>query len=131
MVDATDKRSLLKVAALVAVAAGAGVVNGILGTGAGTVLYFLFRKTAGNRGGSSPKDCFCAAMAAVFPISLISAATYPESVTGGDGLLLPLIIPAALGGLLGAAISEKADSDVLKKTFAVIVSAGGAYMLFG
>ncbi|MBQ2468421.1 MAG: sulfite exporter TauE/SafE family protein, partial [Clostridia bacterium] len=70
------------------------------------------------------------AMAAVFPVSLLSLLTYSGSAAG-DGLLFSLLIPGALGGLLGAFLSGRIGRKTLKKVFAAVVIFGGAYMIAG
>ncbi len=131
MVSRPSRSAIGKTLFLTLGALSAGVVNGLLGTGAGTALYFLYRRAKKSAGGGGAKECFCAAMTAVLPLSLLSALTYSREAADGTGLLLPLIVPAALGGLLGAAISERARPDALRLAFSLIVTFGGVYMLFG
>ena len=108
----------------------AGVVNGLLGTGAGTVFFFITQRIYRDDPGIGAEDCFACAMAAVFPVSLLSLFTYP-SVNAGSDLLPALLIPAALGGLLGAFLSGRIGRKTLKKVFAAVVIFGGAYMIAG
>ena len=131
MVSRPSGSAIGKTLVLTLGALSAGAVNGLLGTGAGTVLYFLYRRAKKGADGGGAKECFCAAMTAVLPLSLLSALTYSREAADGTGLLLPLIVPAALGGLLGAAISERARPDALRLAFSLIVTFGGVYMLFG
>lgn len=104
----------------------AGVVNGLLGTGAGIVLTFIFAKICADY---SPKDCFVSAMAAVIPISVFSLFTY-----GGAGefdiiYMISVVIPAALGGLLGAYIGARARAEHLRRIFALLVIWAGVKMI--
>lgn len=110
-------------------ALSAGVLNGLLGTGAGTVFYLIAKRIYGNDPEVGADDCFALAMAAVFPVSLLSLVTYPSGEAGD--LLLPLLIPGALGGICGAFLSGRLGQKTLKKLFAAVVVFGGAYMLFG
>ena len=108
----------------------AGVVNGMLGTGAGTVFFLISRRLYKNDSSVGAKDCFALAMTAVFPVSLLSLVTYAEGGPSGD-LLFPLLLPAAAGGLLGAFLSDRIGQKTLKKIFAAVVVFGGAYMIVG
>ena len=108
----------------------AGIVNGLLGTGAGTVFFLITQKLYRTDGDVGAKDCFACAMAAVVPVSLLSLVNYPADAAGGD-LLLPLLIPGAVGGLLGALLSDRIGQKTLKKIFAAVTVFGGAYMIAG
>jgi uncharacterized membrane protein YfcA len=117
-------------ALLLAVLGGlfAGCVNGLLGTGAGTVFFLLAERIYRDDPDVGAKDCFALAMAAVFPVSLASLLTYSPEGTD-SGLLFTLIVPGALGGLLGAFLSRRIGQKALKKAFAAVVAFGGAYMV--
>ncbi len=121
-------RASLSLAALGALFAG--TVNGLLGTGAGTVFFLVAQRIYRDDPEIGAEDCFACAMAAVFPVSLLSLLTYPQSAAGED-ILLSLLIPVSLGGLLGAFLSEKIGRGALKKIFAAVVIFGGAYMIAG
>ena len=108
----------------------AGAVNGLLGTGAGTVFFLVAQRIFRDDPGTDAKDSFACAMAAVFPVSLISLFTYPQEKAAGD-LAPVLLIPAALGGLLGAFLSDRIGQTALKKIFAAVAVFGGAYMIVG
>ena len=103
----------------------AGIVNGVLGTGAGTVFFLVMRRIFRDSDDVSPKDCFAASMTAVLPVSLMSLFTYTGEATESGDLLLTLVLPGAAGGLLGAFLSDRLAQKTLKKIF------GGAYMVFG
>lgn len=104
----------------------AGVINGLLGTGAGIVLTFIFTYICGNY---SPKDSLVSAMAAVVPISLFSLFSYRELGVLNAGLLLSVALPAALGGLAGAYIGTRVKAVLLQKIFAVLVIWAGVKMI--
>lgn len=109
----------------------AGIVNGVLGTGAGTVFFLVMRRIFRDSDDVSPKDCFAASMTAVLPVSLMSLFTYAGEATESGDLLLTLVLPGAAGGLLGAFLSDRLAQKTLKKIFAAVVIFGGAYMVFG
>ncbi len=119
---------VLSFAAAAAGAVAAGAVNGLIGSGAGTVFYFVCR-SLGKKGGDAGKDHFAAAMAAVLPISLLSLTTYPPAAAGDPNVLFTLILPGAAGGLLGAFLSDKMKSGTLSRIFAALTVFGGIYMI--
>ena len=106
----------------------AGAVNGILGTGAGTVFYFVCLAVSGGDGDTS-KDNLSTAMAAVFPLSVISLFTYRGVGAMGAGEFFTLVLPSAAGGLAGALFAEKMRGKVLKSVFAAVSVAGGINMI--
>ena len=108
----------------------AGAVNGLLGTGAGTVFFLISRRLYKDDASVGAKDSFALAMTAVFPVSLLSLFTYAGDGPAG-GLFFPLLLPAAAGGLLGAFLSDRIGQKTLKKIFAAVVVFGGAYMIAG
>ncbi len=117
-----------KLAVAAAGSVAAGVVNGILGTGAGTVFYFVcfavFRDPS-----DRSKDFLATAMAAVFPLSAISLFTYPGALSDDSRAFFTLILPAAAGGLAGALLADKMQSKILKSLFAAVSVAGGINMI--
>ncbi len=121
----TKQIFLLTLCALSGLAAG--VINGFLGTGGGIIIIFelglIFPQ-------SDIKTRFVTAIAVILPMSAVSAIMYK---TGGsltsDGLLFYLI-PAAIGGYVGARLLDKLNPNALKKVFAAILAIGGAVMIF-
>ena len=67
-------------------------------------------------------------MATVLPMTLLSALIYERS--GGVFLSsAPYIIPAALGGLCGAALFGRIKTGALKTAFSVMLAVSGALIL--
>ena len=106
----------------------AGVINGILGTGAGTVFYFVCLAVSGGDGDRS-KDDLSTAMAAVFPLSAVSLFTYRAAGAADAMSFFTLVLPAFAGGLAGAHFAGKMRGRVLKSVFAAVSVAGGINML--
>ena len=126
-----DKSRRLSGAAKFAVAALgsslAGAVNGILGTGAGTVFYFICLVISGG-GDDRSQDHLATAMAAVFPLSAISLFTYSGASATDPLSFFTLILPAAAGGLAGALLAGKMRGRILRSLFAAVSVAGGINM---
>ena len=110
---------------LAAVGAAAGTVNGLFGTGGGTVLVLtlpLFcRELEGGR-------LFANVCAAILPISLVSALTYssfsPPGVTA-----IWVGVGALAGGAVGAFLLGKLKPTVLKLIFSAVMAVSGVVML--
>ena len=109
-------------------ALGAGVVNGLLGTGGGILLTYALAKAL-PRTKYSPKDVFVCSMTAVIPISLFSLFTYPRERSPSLPVLLGIILPATAGGILGAVLSTKLKSVIVEKAFALLIVYAGLRML--
>jgi uncharacterized membrane protein YfcA len=66
----------------------------------------------------------------MLPVSAVSGVFYwLNGVRPSPTLLLLLILPAALGGLLGAKLLGRLPDRVLKKIFAALVVVAGARMV--
>ncbi len=107
---------------------GAGLVNGLLGTGGGILLTFIISRVLHGKD-YSPKDVFVCSMTAVIPICLVSLFTYSTDILPNTRSLLGIMLSAAIGGLLGAVLSDKLKSAVLEKGFALLIIYAGVRML--
>ncbi|MBE6606403.1 MAG: sulfite exporter TauE/SafE family protein [Ruminococcaceae bacterium] len=115
---------------IVAGGVGAGFVNGMLGTGGGIVLVFLFGHLLTDRRGYSPRDVFATVILSVIPMSCVSAFMYYK---GGNAVLSEAdvyIIPGVIGGIMGAFLLDKINLKILKKMFAVMVIYAGVKFFF-
>lgn len=104
----------------------AGFINGLLGTGGGIIIIFILQKLFPD---SDPKDNFASAIACILPMSVVSAGFY---LNGGSVVLsdvLIYIIPAVVGGVLGALLLCRFKTKLLKKLFACLVIWAGVNML--
>ena len=100
--------------------AGAGIVNGLFGGGGGMVLLPLLL-----RGGELPQRAsFATCLAAIWPMSAVSAAVYYFRVHPELSLLLPCLLGGVLGGILAGLTFGKVPVRVLKLVF-------GAFLLYG
>lgn len=126
----------------------AGFINGFLGSGGGVILVlvcaFLFSgkegkiqkmiapRNAENREKdlpSDPKEYFSTAVASILPMSVISIVFY--ALRGDLNLASYLEFPicAIFGGILGAFITDKIPSVLLKTVFAALTVWAGIRML--
>ena len=81
--------------------------------------------------GADRRDLFASALAVMLPVSAVSALRY--RLAGVDPLprsLLPLLLPAAAGGLLGAFLLERTSPRRLRRLFAAVILVSGIRMLF-
>jgi len=122
-VDLKRPSSVLNITVVAAFAAG--MVNGVLGTGGGIVLAYLFAHLKIG----DEKDVLACAMAVILPVSLISLLTYESGYFDSFTHFLATAIPAGIGGLAGAYLSDKVSAVFMRKLFAVIVIYAGATMI--
>ncbi|MBQ9120916.1 MAG: sulfite exporter TauE/SafE family protein [Clostridia bacterium] len=104
----------------------AGAVNGLLGTGGGILLVWLFTTVLK----TDAKDAFAQSLLTVIPLSVVSGYVYLRSGSFAVAELLPYLVPAALGGVLGAYLTDRINPRILKIIFGVLVVYSGARMIF-
>ena len=104
------------------VALFAGVLNGLIGSGGGMILFFVLKRLYK----SDAKKAFSSVMAAVMPMALLSAYIYERSQPGIFRAALPYLPFAAAGGICGAAAFSKIRTGLLKTVFALMLVASGA-----
>lgn len=126
-----DKKSAIALFITVLTGLTSGYINGLFGTGGGIILVFVLSKILTSDVGYTPRDVFAAVIAAILPMSIISAVFYVRG--GGVSLALaePYLIPGIIGGIIGALLLEHINLKLLKKLFAFMVAYAGARMLFG
>lgn len=130
------KSGLKNIALLSAVGLAAGVVNGFLGTGGGVVviLWLGYLRAAAEKKkespitGSSKQDCSLA-LASILPMSAASLFSYYKSGSLKPEASAKFLVPAALGGLLGAFLLKRISVTWLKRVFAVLMAVSGAIMI--
>ncbi len=108
----------------VAAGAAAGFLNGLLGALGGIVLVLALSKKI-----KEPDVRFATSVAVMTPVTAVAALNYLSS---GDAPPYPLLLlPAAIGGALGAALSGKLKGDALTCIFAALTAVAGINMLLG
>lgn len=111
-----------------ALGAAAGFVNGLLGAGGGIIMVYAFSAVY-DKDDNGVKDAFASTVAAILPISVVSALTYTFNGAVELSLLPRYIIPAAAGGLLGARLMGSISALWLKRIFALTVIYAGISLI--
>ena len=115
-----------------------GTVNGLLGAAGGVLLALALPRLPvpawlGNENLSvrtDRRDLLATVLAVMLPVSAVSAFLYWQRGMGTDpSLLLASLVPAMLGGLVGAMLLDRIPRDALQKIFAVVVVVAGIRML--
>lgn len=120
------KRSLVT---FILICAAAGFVNGLLGAGGGILLVWAFSRCIREESGNGVRSTFAATLAAVLPITVVSAFLYGRQFLPSVSELSPLVLPGIIGGTVGALLLGKVPTLFLKKLFAVLVLYSGISMV--
>lgn len=118
------KKTLIK---LLILGTAAGFVNGLLGSGGGILVVFGLTPLIADSNGK--RDVFANALAVMIPVSLISAISYISAGRTDLEGFGAYIIPAAIGGVIGAFLLDKIRVPVIKKLFAALVIWSGIYLM--
>lgn len=103
----------------------AGVINGLFGTGGGILLVWLFKRVLK----TNAKDAFAQSLLTVIPMSVVSGLLYGTAGSFAPGETVPYLVPAVLGGLLGALLNDRCNPRLLKIIFSALVVYSGARMI--
>jgi uncharacterized membrane protein YfcA len=111
----------------------AGLCNGLLGAGGGIVVV-LALSAALPDDEDSRQSLYANALCVMLPLSLLTLATYALRGNVPDGFLgadyASILVGAAIGGILGALITDKLSSRALKKIFAALTVLAGVLMVW-
>ena len=106
----------------------AGMLNALLGTGGGVLLVLGLRRIC--RGGAADqRGIYAGASAVTLPRSLFTLARYHWAGHLPSGALRSLLLPAVLGGALGALILPHVGVRTLRRLFSGITLLSGVLML--
>ena len=120
----------------------AGLINGLIGTGGGIIIvyaltYFMrIRRGAGlaTEPGGDIRDILATAITSILPITAVSALFYSINTAAASTVSSPIkyavyIVPAACGGICGAALLDTINTSVTKKIFSALVVWAGVSMI--
>lgn len=109
----------------------AGTVNGLLGAGGGVIMLYLVRAMLGERedGEAAQKDAFASVIAIILPVSAISSLSYAARGSFDLGELRILLIPALVGGVIGAYLTDRLSARLIRWIFALLVIISGIRMV--
>ena len=110
--------------------AAAGFLNGLLGAGGGILLVWAFHTCIQSPTEDGVRDTFAATLAAIVPITALSAFLYQSGNLPSMSEMSALILPAIAGGAIGGLLLGKIPTALLKKIFAVLVLYSGISMVF-
>ncbi len=108
----------------------AGFANGLLGAGGGIIIIWILEKAIGDITRDS-RDVFANALAVMLPISAVSTVSYAISGNLPTEDITRFILPAVLGGLLGAFLLDKFSTSTVKTLFCFLVILSGIIMVVG
>ena len=117
----------------VTLGAGAGFLNGLLGAGGGILLVRLFTPANTDSSPESVRNAFFCTLAAILPITALSAAMYMFGAQGQTSSvdITFLVMPAIAGGAVGALLLDRINTTLLKTIFSLLVLYAGIRMVMG
>ena len=105
--------------------AATGLTNGLFGGGGGMVFLPLMTRW----GGMEQKNAFATCVAAILPMSCVSAAIYFVRVRPDVMTVLPYLLGGAAGGVISGLTFEKVPVRVLRLIFGLFLLYGGVRYL--
>ena len=124
-----SRRAKTRLILLAATGAAAGFLNGLLGAGGGIVLIYALTVLNPDKSEDGVRDNFATTIACVLPITLLSAFLYASDGRMDFGAVTPLVLPALIGGYVGACLLGKINTVLLKRIFALLVIYSGINMI--
>ena len=124
-------KQLLKLWWFVPSALIAGAVNGLLGAGGGIIMLYLIKYCLEREygGEAAQKDAFASVVAVMLPVSVISSLSYGAKGNIDMDRMGNLILPALIGGMIGAYLTHKLPSRIIRGIFALLVVVSGVRMI--
>lgn len=120
---------------LLVLGAGAGFLNGLLGTGGGILLVYVLRGYAARQHSTSlstpgtQRDIYATALSVMLPLSVFSALHYARAGTLDFSAFAPMLLPTIAGGLLGGWLLDRLKLAWLSRLFALLVLVSGILMI--
>lgn len=107
-----------------------GFLNGFLGAGGGIILLWALKKLNTQNDAAAVRDNFASVVAVVLILSTVSAVTYSHTGSVPVKDLLPIALPGVFGGVFGAFLTDKLNTELLKTVFFAILIIAGINMVF-
>ncbi len=107
----------------------AGFLNGLLGAGGGIPLVLGLRLFFGKKVANG-RRFFVTALAVMLPLSLFSVYRYAQKAPVPTDLFLIMLVPALVGGGVGAWLLHRLSTNALNRIFATVVALSGVLLLF-
>lgn len=108
----------------------AGVVNGLFGTGGGIIIVYLLSRLYAESCEYQTKDIFAMTVGSVLIMSAASLVMYARGEEFSLSEATDYLLPAAIGGLIGAFLLDRTNATLMKKIFAVLVIYAGITLIF-
>ncbi len=124
------KKSFKNFILTASIGVAAGFVNGFLGAGSGIILLWMLHKANPSAVPEATRDNFGSVVGIVLLLSTVSAVMYSDNGMVDAGSLFVFIPSGIVGGLLGAHITDRINTQILKLTFSVIIVIAGINMIF-
>ena len=105
----------------------AGFINGLLGSGGGIIIVFLFSLAIKEK--SDVRDIFANTLCVTLPISIVSCIVYLLNKSFDFKGFIPFIVPAVAGGLVGGFLLDRISTSLLKKIFALLITISGILLV--
>lgn len=121
------KNAYLPVLLVLGGAAG-GFLNGLLGCGGGIVIVALLSSLTKGTDFDS-RDVFATSVAAVLPISAVSTTMYMLRTDVSLADMKPYVLPAVVGGAVGALLLDKLPTYWIGKIFALLIIWAGVSLV--
>ncbi len=128
--NAFPQKNFLTFFFIILVSFAAGAVGGLFGTGGGILIVALFSRIFRDSSGIDRKDIFAMTVLTVALISVSSFLSYVKHDAVEISNLLPTVIPALIGGVLGAFLLDKLNLKLLNLVFSVLIVYAGCVLLF-
>ncbi len=128
MQSRVTQQNLILILCVSAICFIGGTVNGLLGTGGGVFIMLasvIIKKISGKE-----CDAYGLAMTSVLPMSVISLLLYPSGTVYLE-FAFSMLIPAILGGCIGAFLKGSVDTKYLSIAFSVLTIYSGINMILG
>ncbi len=106
----------------------AGVANGLLGAGGGIIVTYTLARLLREQNAAT-RDVFANVVAAMLPMTAVSAVIYALHGNLKLNEASPFLLPAIIGGIAGALLLGRINTNLLKKIFAALVIFSGVRMI--